>query len=272
MNNINEPENLELLTDEQHEEIVYDYKDNVIYHAARILRQKISSVKGIIIEPLNPDDISGKTILENSPDLLLKFLQILCGEKERNLLNVLSIAQSITYVVSNGMKKMPKHVAIGVALRNSLIAKEFITILNRHGDCISYDDCLAIDTYWASEIVMNGNGYATKPTNIIPNKFNKLLPTTQIIGRRTLHNTKQIACCISTMLKAGLNITSDSGNVVKRDHNKRRSFDVPAEDRLHILSTSKPEIALCYNDITADQIICNTVVNDLEQAKSKNII
>lgn len=63
-----------------------------------------------------------------------------------------------------------------------------------------------------------------------------------------------------------------SGNVVKRDHNKRRSFDVPAEDILHILSTSKPEIPLCYNDITADQIICNTVANDLDQAKSKNII
>ena len=62
-----------------------------------------------------------------------------------------------------------------------------------------------------------------------------------------------------------------SGNVVKRDHN-RRSFDVPAEDILHILSTSKPEIPLCYNDITADQIICNTVANDLDQAKSKTII
>ena len=60
--------------------------------------------------------------------------------------------------------------------------------------------------------------------------------------------------------------------MVKRDHNKRRSFDVLAEDILHILSTSKPEIPLCYNDITADQIICNTVANDLDQAKSKNII
>ena len=67
-------------------------------------------------------------ILENLPDLLLKFLQILCGEKEQNLLKVLSFAQSITYIVSNGMKKMPKHVPIGVALRNSLRAKEFITI------------------------------------------------------------------------------------------------------------------------------------------------
>ena len=57
------------------------------------------------------------------------------------------------------------------------------------------------------------------------------------------------------------------GNVVKRDHNKRRSFDVPAEDILHMLSTSKPEIPLCY-DITADQILCNTVANDLDQAKS----
>ena len=64
---------------------------------------------------------------------------------------------------------MPKHVAIGVVLRNSLRAKEFITILNRNGDYISYDDCLAIDAYCASEIVRNGNGYATKP--------------------RTLHNT-----------------------------------------------------------------------------------
>ena len=123
MKNINKLENLELLTDELHEEIVNDYKSNVIYHAASILTQEISSVKGIIIEPLNPNDISEKTILENLPDFLLKFLQILCVEKERNLLKVLSIEQSVTYVVSNGMKKMPKHVAIGVALRNSLRAK-----------------------------------------------------------------------------------------------------------------------------------------------------
>ena len=68
----------------------------VIYHAASILRQEISSVKDIIIEPLNPDDITEKTILENLPDLLLKFLQILCVEAERTLLKVLSIAQSIT--------------------------------------------------------------------------------------------------------------------------------------------------------------------------------
>ena len=54
---------------------------------------------------------------------------------------------------------MSKHVAIRVALRNSLRAKELITMLNRHGECISYDDCLAIDAYWASDIVMNGNGY-----------------------------------------------------------------------------------------------------------------
>ena len=91
--------------DELHEEIVNDYKSNVIYYAASVLRQEISSVKGIIIEPLNPNDISEKTILENLPDLLLKFLQILCREKEQNLLKVLSIGESITYVVSSGMKK-----------------------------------------------------------------------------------------------------------------------------------------------------------------------
>ena len=69
LKNINKPENLDLLTDELHEEIVNDYKSNVTYHAASILRQGISSVEGIITEPLNPDDISEKTILENLPDL-----------------------------------------------------------------------------------------------------------------------------------------------------------------------------------------------------------
>ena len=119
LKNINNPENLEGLKDELHEEIINDYKSNVIYHAASILRQEISSVKAIIIEPLNPDDFSEKTILENLPDLLLNFLQILCGKKEWNLLKVLSIAQSMSYVVSNGMKKMPKHVAVGVVLIKS---------------------------------------------------------------------------------------------------------------------------------------------------------
>ena len=73
LKNINKPADLELLTDELHEKIVNDYKSDVIYHAPSVLRQEISSVKGIIIEPLNPDDITEKTILENLPDLLLTF-------------------------------------------------------------------------------------------------------------------------------------------------------------------------------------------------------
>ena len=61
---------------------------------------------------------------------------------------------------------MPKQVGNAMALKNSLRSKEFITILNRQGDSIRYQDTLSIEAYWAADLLEDGNGYATIPTNI----------------------------------------------------------------------------------------------------------
>ena len=89
---------------------------------------------------------------------------------------------------------------------------------------------------------MNGNGCATKRANI-PNEF------TQAATDNSDYMQENSSQYITSVLyqydvEGRFEYNIRSGNVVKRDHNKRRSFDVPAEDILHILSTSKAAIPL----------------------------
>ena len=42
---------------------------------------------------------------------------------------------------------LPKHVGLAISLQNSLRSKEYITLLNKNGHCISYGEVLAIETY-----------------------------------------------------------------------------------------------------------------------------
>ena len=61
---------------------------------------------------------------------------------------------------------MPKNVALALPLKSSLRSKEYITLLNRFGDCISYDDALRVETAWGNNVLSDEDGYATIPSNI----------------------------------------------------------------------------------------------------------
>ena len=39
---------------------------------------------------------------------------------------------------------MAKHFAIGMAIKSSLRSKEYITVLNKHGESISYHEVVAV--------------------------------------------------------------------------------------------------------------------------------
>ena len=66
---------------------------------------------------------------------------------------------------------MPKHVGLGVSLKNSLHSKEFISLLHKLGHCVSYDDILRIDTTWATNIIESNEGYAMLPSNMVNGLF-----------------------------------------------------------------------------------------------------
>ena len=96
------------------------------------------------------------------------FLDKLCDNFGSKHGKVMSIAQDIISLNSNGKKRMPKNVGLGLSLKNSTRSKEFITYLNNLGHSISYDDVLRIDTTWATSILERGEGYATIPSNVFP--------------------------------------------------------------------------------------------------------
>ena len=117
---------------------VEDNDEKVLQRAADILVRDIRRVQGISVNPLDPADVSLDNVNRIIPGKLKQFINNICMAK--NVLEkqkkVLSIAQDIVTLQSNGLKKMPKHVGLAISLKSSLRSKEFIRYLNNLGHCI----------------------------------------------------------------------------------------------------------------------------------------
>ena len=85
----------------------------------------------------------------------------------------------------------PKYVGLTFSMKNDLRAKTHISVLNRLGVCISYDDLMRIATKQANDILEEGDEYATLPY------FHKWLLIVQIMDKRTIRNILQIPLYIS---------------------------------------------------------------------------
>ena len=98
-----------------------------------ILRNKIDQATGINIYPLNPSYITSKVVEELIPRELCLFLRSLYNVAKTYDTKITSVAQDIITLYSKGKKKMPKNVASGISLNNSLRTKEMITYVNNSG-------------------------------------------------------------------------------------------------------------------------------------------
>ena len=145
--------------------------DMLLERTAELLKVDISNTKGISTQPLDPMDITDERVIEIVPESLKTFLDKLCRACGKNNKKLLSISQDIITLFSNGRKRMPKQVGLGISLKNSLRSKEFITYLNNLGHSICYDEVLRIETRWASDILEKGDGFATLPSNLSKDFF-----------------------------------------------------------------------------------------------------
>ena len=84
---------------------------------------------------------------------------------------MLSIAQDIISLYSNGKKRMPINIGLVLALKRSVRSKELITLLNNLGHSVGYNDILRIDTTWAAGNLEANDGYSAVPINIRENIF-----------------------------------------------------------------------------------------------------
>ena len=130
-------------------------EEKILERAAVLLVEELAETDSISIDPQVPEDVGEKKMEEIVSCKLKHFLDKLCksSSDDSSKKKILSIAQDIINVSSNGRKLMPKHVALRITLKNSLQSKEFISYLNQLGHCVSYDTISRIETRWAETIL-----------------------------------------------------------------------------------------------------------------------
>ena len=151
--------------------------EKLLRRAAGILLKDVGKVEGIEVNPLNPENISNTAVEELIPETLKSFLNRIRSNRNGNDKKVLSIAQDIIALQSNGRKKnVSKQVGLGISMKSAIRSKEFIKYLNNLGHCSSCDSVLRINTSWAMGIMNEGEGYSGILSNIQPNIFAQAAP------------------------------------------------------------------------------------------------
>ena len=66
---------------------------------------------------------------------------------------ILSIAEDIVFLASNGRKQTPKHIGLGIAVHQATRSKELVELLHSAGHTISYEGIRRVDTSIASDVL-----------------------------------------------------------------------------------------------------------------------
>ncbi len=188
---------------------------HILYHAAHILKQDVTNCEGLQINPLDTENLTLQKSKEIIPQSLYWFLRWIIERhdsdtehygdmsssctSEADERHIMMIGQDIIHCGSHGRKKMPKHVSLGMTVRHLTGSKQIITILNRMGHSVSYDDIEVVDTSLAEEVLAQSEKYGVViPSNITPNGFVQIAADNNDIneetldGKQTTHSTTMV--------------------------------------------------------------------------------
>ena len=100
------------------------------------------------------------------------------------------LAQDVEHCATHARDSMPKHVALGIAVRHMTRSKQVITMLSRKGHCSSSDDVEAMDTSIANEIIAKSDiSGVVLPSNISTGVFVQVAGDNNDINEDTLDAT-----------------------------------------------------------------------------------
>ena len=81
------------------------------------------------------------------------------------------LGQDIIHAATNSQVKTPKHIGLAVTIHHLTGSKEVVTLLNRMGQCSSYDNVEIVNTAWAREMVARSQQTGVIPSNITAGPF-----------------------------------------------------------------------------------------------------
>jgi hypothetical protein len=119
------------------------------------------------------------------PKSLYSFLQNIISPAKHDVDNtsqhdtedrrVIMLAQDLIHCASRARIKLPKHTSLAITVRHPTGSKQLITILNRIGHCLSYEEVEVIETSLANEVLaMVDDAGVIIPSNIYPGSFVQL--------------------------------------------------------------------------------------------------
>ena len=161
-------------------------QEGVLLNAAQILAFTLSEVKGIQTCQVTAADISAAKAEEMVPDVLFMFLRWIFDEaarkdanllrmhsdKERLLCRILSVAQDMIFIDSNGSEGTPKHLGMAISLRHFTGLRTAISMLNRLDHLSSYEKTECVNRAIAEGLIAKAEEDGiVLPTNIIPEVF-----------------------------------------------------------------------------------------------------
>ena len=229
---------------------VKDDRIKILYHAAQILKSDMKHSKGIKIQPLCIEDVSLSKAKYLIPETLYSFLCWIIAQPEKIGENgtvapscqdpederrVLMLGQDMVHAVTRGRVKTPKHVGLAVTLHHITGSKQIVTLLNRMGHCISYDDVEVVDTSLAQEIITKSEESGVViPSNISPGVFVQCAGDNNDVNEETLDG-KETTHATTLVVYQRRQFGPKAIPVVQGDHPvRKRALDVsiPSQDIL----------------------------------------
>lgn len=164
---------------------------NVLYKAAQIIKGDLHRCKNHVSNPVHADSIDldesrPNRLVPNSVYALLKWIiaddsdgsgtdleHVSRASADSNHRLILAVGQDLVYACSKGRVSTPKHVGLAMSIKHLTGSKQVITMLNRCGHTISYDNLERIETAIATEQLqkVEKDGVLAIPSNISPGCF-----------------------------------------------------------------------------------------------------
>ena len=127
----------------------------LLYRAAKRIKSEITDCRGISIRPPSVEDSSLTKEKFLNPDSLYWLLRWVIAKPEKgddddfsspecsnssDERRILTLAQDGVHCATHARANVPKHVALGIAVRHTKRSKQLINMFSRKGPCSSYDD------------------------------------------------------------------------------------------------------------------------------------
>lgn len=241
----------------------YD-ESSTLYHAAQILKSTIKKeMNGINIQPVDLEDLSADKVKSFVPQNLYRFLCLVISNPDKidgespaatsdaDERHILAIAQDIIHATSHGRVKTPKHVGLAMSVRHMTGSKQLITMLNRLGHCLSYDETERIDTSLALEVLAKSENLGVCiPSNIVPGGFVQVAGDNNDINEETLDGKQTTHATTLVLYQRKQHGPSPKPVIYSNQKEKRRSLDsaVATQDLLEFGAYGKRPEVTSYKD------------------------